>query len=283
MPDPRIVNTGALRSALVDLLRDANFSLPSPVMEAMERMKALESAPLAVMTLDILLENARIAEAEQLPLCQDCGVAVVFLEIGQDVSLEGCPIDEAINAGVEEAYKKFYLRKSVVSDPLRRVNTGTNAPAFIHCDIVPGDRVKMTAYVKGAGSENMTALKMFRPTDPVEKILDFIEEWVVSAGPNPCPPLFLGVGIGGTADTALINSKKAVFRGIPSTHPDPWYAELENRILDRLNRTGVGPLGFGGRSTAAAVFIKEAPAHIASLPVALNLNCHSFRYRDIVI
>jgi fumarate hydratase subunit alpha len=283
MPDPRVINTDLLRNALIDLLRDANFSLPPPVMKAMERMKERESAPLARMTLDILLENARIAEAEQLPLCQDCGAVLVFLEIGQDVSLEGRPLADAINSGVEEAYKKFYLRKSLVSDPLRRVNTGTNTPAFIHCDVVTGDRIKMTAYVKGGGSENMTALKMFRPTDPAEEIIDFIEEWVISAGPNPCPPLFLGVGIGGTADTALVNAKKAVFRGIPSTHPDPWYAEFEDRILDRLNRTGVGPLGFGGRSTAAAVFIKEAPAHIASLPVALNLNCHSFRYRDIVI
>ncbi len=283
MPEKRIVHTDSIKQAVIDLIHQAGFSLAGPVKDSLDLMKNRETGELAKMTMEILSENARIAEAEEIPLCQDCGMTMVFLEIGQEISLTGGFIHDAVNEAVKEAYSKFYLRKSVVSDPLARKNTGTNTPAVIHTGIAPGDRVKLIVYLKGGGSENMTGLKMFRPTAGVEDIIGFVEERVISAGPNPCPPLFVGIGIGGTADIAILNSKKAVLRGFPSTHENPYYAGLEERILERLNKTGIGPLGFGGHSTAAAVFIREAPTHIASLPVALNLNCHSFRYREIIL
>ena len=196
-------------------------------------------------------------------------MVIVFIEMGQAVLVEGS-LTAAVNSGVEEAYRKFSLRKSIVADPLKRNNTGTNAPAFMHVDLVERDRFAITVYLKGGGSENMSALKMFRPTDPAEAVIDFIEETVVQAGPNPCPPLFLGVGIGGTADTAMLNAKMAVLREAGTRHTDPFYADLEQRIEERLNVTGVGPLGFGGRSTVGWVYIRESPTHIAMLPVALN-------------
>ncbi len=246
-------------------------------------MRDAETEELAGMTLDIIIENAGIAKREKLPLCQDCGTVIVFLEIGQDVSIEGKPLYEAVNEGVETAYREHYLRKSIVGDPLRRANTGTNTPCAIHADIVPGDRITITVYLKGGGSENMTRLKMFNPTASVEEIIGFISSSVIEAGPNPCPPLFLGVGIGGTADTALVNAKKAVLRDPRNYHPDPFYADIEHRIEERLAAAGIGPLGFGGKSTAVKVFIKPAPTHIATLPVALNLNCHSLRYGTEVL
>ncbi len=273
----RTIQAYQISNAVVDLIYKASFNLPYAVEKRIDAMLKTEESELARTTLKILQENNGIAGAEGLPLCQDCGVVIVFIEIGQAVLVEGS-ITAAVNSGVEEAYKKFSLRKSIVADPLKRNNTGTNAPAFIHTDLTDGDRLSITVYLKGGGSENMSALKMFRPTDTAEAIIDFIEEIVVTAGPNPCPPLFLGVGIGGTADTAMLNAKKAVLREAGMRHPDPVYAGLEKRIEERLNATGVGPLGFGGRSTAAWVYIREAPTHIAMLPVALNMNCHSLRF-----
>ncbi|HQJ72841.1 MAG TPA: fumarate hydratase [Spirochaetota bacterium] len=276
----RTIQGYQISNAVVDLIYKASFSLPHAVEKRIDQMLKDEETDLARTTLKILRENNEIAGAEGLPLCQDCGVVIVFIEMGQSVLVEGS-LSAAVNSGVEEAYRKFSLRKSIVADPLKRGNTGTNAPAFIHTDLVEGDGLSLTVYLKGGGSENMSALKMFRPTDRTEAIMDFIEETVVRAGPNPCPPLFLGVGIGGTADTAMLNAKKAVLREAGTRHPDPAYAELERRIEERLNGTGVGPLGFGGRSTAAWVYIKEAPTHIAMLPVALNLNCHSLRFGTV--
>lgn len=262
---------------MVDLIYRASFNLPGRVKESFEEMMEREESDLAKTTLHVLIENSSIAAARGLPLCQDCGIAIVFLEIGQNAAVDGS-ISDAVNRGVEEAFRTYHLRASVVADPLKRNNTGTNAPAVIHTEMTEGDRVSVTMYLKGGGSENMSGLKMFRPTDSTETIIKFIEESVVAAGPNPCPPLFLGVGIGGTADTAMLNAKKAVLRGPGTRHRDPAYADLESRIEERLNRTGIGPLGFGGRSTVAGVFIREAPTHIAMLPVALNMNCHSLRY-----
>jgi len=246
-------------------------------------MRDEEGSPLARETLDILIQNDDIATNEQVPLCQDCGSVTVFIELGQQVCLEGDNLEESIHAGVADAYEKYYLRKSIVGDPLQRVNTGTNTPAFVHTDIVPGNSLKITVYLKGGGSENMSSLKMFRPTSTENEIIDYIAQTVLDAGPNPCPPLFIGVGIGGTSDTAMVNSKKAVLREPGTPHPLEYYADLENKILDAVNNTGVGPLGFGGNITAVAVFIREAPAHIATLPVAVNLNCHSLRYRSAVL
>jgi len=275
------LHTDRIREKVISLIREASFELPVQVRDCFRRMRDAETSPVARVTLDVILENADIAASREIALCQDCGAVVVFLELGQDVCLEGPALEDAVNSGVEEAYRKYNLRKSIVGDPLRRTNTGTNTPSFIHTDIVAGDRVRISLYLKGGGSENMSSLRMFRPTDPDNAIIDYIEETVIEAGPNPCPPLFVGVGIGGPADVAMINAKRAVLRGAGTEHPDPYYRDLEKRILERLNATGVGPLGFGGGATAGGVFIKTAPAHIATLPVALNLNCHSFRYRTV--
>jgi fumarate hydratase subunit alpha len=274
----RTISGSEVSNAIAGLIREASFTLPAAVEKRFDEMIAAETADTALDTLGVLKENSRIATAEGLPLCQDCGMVIVFVEIGSGVMIDGL-LDEAVNRGVEEAYRACYLRKSIVGDPLRRNNTGTNTPAFIHIEHTGIGRLGLTVFLKGGGSENMSSLKMFRPTATEEMILDHIERAVIDAGPNPCPPLFLGVGIGGTADTALLNAKKAVLRGPGTRHPDPFYAGLEDRMLERINRTGIGPLGFGGRHTAAGVFILEAPTHIATLPVALNMTCHSLRYR----
>ena len=279
----RTIHTDVIREAVDRLLYRANFVLPPEVREIFSGMKENEPGEIARMTLSVLEENALIAKEESLPLCQDCGAVIIFLELGQRVCLEGGNINDEIQCAVSDAYKKYYLRKSIVGDPLQRENTGTNTPCFIHTDIVPGNSLAITAYLKGGGSENMSRLKMFRPTASIEEISDFVEHSVIEAGPNPCPPLFLGIGIGGTADTAMLNSKKAVLRDLSSGNPDPYYDELEKSLCHRLNRTMVGPLGMGGRSTVAKVFIKPAPTHIAILPVALNMNCHSLRYAREVL
>jgi fumarate hydratase subunit alpha len=273
----RIIHTDQIKTAIEELIRSASFITPPEVKNIFTKMKEIETLPLAAETLTILIENINIAEKESIPLCQDCGSVIIFLEIGQELEITGDYLYDAVNSAVADSYKNFYLRKSIVADPLRRVNTGTNTPSFIHADIVPGNGLTIDVMLKGGGSENMSALKMFRPTDPVEKIINFIEETVIAAGPNPCPPLFLGVGIGGTADTAMLNAKKAILRNPSEHHSDPYYRDLEIKIMNRLNKTGVGPMGFGGASTTAGVYIKTAPTHIASLPVALNLNCHSLR------
>ncbi len=279
----RSIHTDAIHSAIIAELEKINFILAGEVVKAFSSMKDREESALAKKTLELLGENARIAGECRIPLCQDCGSVVIFMEIGQQLVIEGDALSTAVDAAVGEAYRKFYLRKSIVRDPLRRENTGTNAPAFLHTDIVPGDALRMMILLKGGGSENMTALKMLRPTASLDDIVEYIAGHVREAGPNPCPPLFLGIGLGGTADVAMVNSKKAVFRGLGTSHPDPFYAKLEQRIMDAANETGVGPLGFGGVSTVAAVFIREAPTHIASLPVALNLNCHSLRCSEAVL
>lgn len=273
----RTIHTDLIKSAVEELIFNANFIVPPAIKNIFSEMKNHETLPLASETIDILIKNMEIAEKETIPLCQDCGSVIVFLEIGQELEITGDYLYDAVNSAVAEAYNKFYLRKSIVSDPLHRKNTGTNAPAFIHADIVPGDSLTIDVMLKGGGSENMSALKMFRPTDSVDRIIDFIEETVIAAGPNPCPPLFIGIGIGGTADSAMLNAKKALLKDPSEHNPDPFYRDLEIRIMKRVNNSGVGPMGFGGKSSAAGVFIKTAPTHIASLPVALNLNCHSFR------
>jgi len=279
----RTIHTDEIKKAVEDLIYKANFIAPPEIRNIFTEMKDRETLPLASETLKILTENMDIAAEHEIPLCQDCGSVIIFLETGQELEITGDYIYDAINSSVAESYKKFYLRKSIVSDPLRRKNTGTNTPAFIHTDIVPGNSLTINLMLKGGGSENMSSLKMFRPTDSTDIIIDYIIETVIAAGPNPCPPVFLGIGIGGTADIALLNAKKALL-GDPLDHnPDSFYRDLELTILEKLNSTGVGPMGFGGRSTAAGVYIKAAPAHIASLPVALNLNCHSFRKGRITL
>ncbi|MCL1833615.1 MAG: fumarate hydratase [Leptospirales bacterium] len=279
----RTIHTDEIKIAVAEIIESISFTAPDEIKKIFQKMKSNESGVIGRETLQILTENIEIAEKEKIPLCQDCGSAIIFLNIGQGVLLEGEYLYDAINISVANAYNKLYLRKSIVSDPLRRKNTGSNTPAFIHTDIVPGDSVAIDVMLKGGGSENMSVIKMFLPTDSEDKIIDFIEEEVISAGPNPCPPIFLGIGIGGTADTAMLNSKKALL-GNPMEHnPDPFYRDLEIKIFNRINKSGIGPMGFGGDNSAAGVYIKEAPAHIASLPVALNMNCHSLRKGRIVL
>ncbi len=279
----RTVTTDTITAAVTELLRRANFELPAEVLQCLRSLREKEEDNAARSTLDIITENAAIARRESIPLCQDCGSVVIFAEIGQEVLLQGALLEDALNEGIRTAYGKFHLRTSIVRDPLRRNNTGDNTPGFVHTKIIPGDKVRITVYLKGGGSENMSALKMFNPTASIDDIISFIADTVTTAGPNPCPPLFLGVGIGGTADTAMLNAKKAVLRGAGTTHPDPFYADIEKRILAKVNDTGVGPLGYGGRSTAAGVYVLAAPTHIATLPVALNLNCHSLRFEAVEI
>lgn len=279
----RIIHTDEIKKAVEELIYNANFIVPPEVKQIFTRMKVGETFPLAAETLRIISENMDIAKEHEIPLCQDCGSVIIFLEAGQELEITGDYIYDAVNSAVAEAYNKFYLRKSIVEDPLRRKNTGTNAPAFIHTDIVPGSSLTIDLMLKGGGSENMSSLKIFRPTDSMDKIIDYIVETVIAAGPNPCPPVFLGVGIGGTADIALLNAKKALLVNPLDHNPDPFYRDLELVILEKLNNTGVGPMGFGGKNTAAGVYIKAAPAHIASLPVGLNLNCHSFRKGKVIL
>jgi fumarate hydratase subunit alpha len=279
----RTLHTDMIAAAVSMLIERTSFALPDHTLEIFTALRDAEENERAKSTMDVLLKNADIAALEHLPLCQDCGSTIVFAEIGQDVHLEGMPLSDAIHEGIRAAYEKYSLRKSIVADPLRRVNTNTNTPGFIHIDIVSGENVALTVYLKGGGSENASNLKMFNPTASEEEIIAYIVDAVMQAGPNPCPPIFLGVGIGGTADVALLNAKKAVLRGAGTRHADLYYARLEDELLRRINNTRIGPLGWGGRSTAAGVFIKEAACHIASLPVALNMNCHSLRYAKEVL
>ena len=279
----RTIHTSEIKKSIAEIIESINFTAQPEIKELFQDMKNKESGRIARETLHILTENIEIAEKEKIPLCQDCGSVIIFLSIGQDVEIAGEYIYDAINNAVADAYDKLYLRKSIVSDPLRRKNTGTNTPAFIHADIVAGNSLIIDVMLKGGGSENMSAMKMFLPTDSEDTIIDFIEEAVISAGPNPCPPIFLGIGIGGTADIAVSNSKKALLKYPLEHNPDPFYRDLEIKIFDRINKTGVGPMGFGGDNTTAGVYIKEAATHIASLPVALNMNCHSLRRGRMIL
>jgi fumarate hydratase subunit alpha len=279
----RTIHTDIIKKSIAEIIENINFIAPVEIKKIFQNMKSKESGIIARETLKILTENIEIAEKEKIPLCQDCGSSIVFLSIGQDVEIEGEYLYDAINHSVADAYNMLFLRKSIVSDPLRRKNTGTNTPAFIHVDIVSGNSLTIDVMLKGGGSENMSAMRMFLPTDSDDKIIDFIVEEIISAGPNPCPPIFLGIGIGGTADVAMLNSKKALL-GNPIEHnPDPFYRDLEIKTFNRINSTGIGPMGFGGDNSVAGVYIKAAPTHIASLPVALNLNCHSLRTGRMII
>ncbi|MDI9413129.1 MAG: fumarate hydratase [Bacillota bacterium] len=266
-----------------ELALEANFNLPKDVYNALLEAKEKETSPLGKSVIEIVLKNARVAKEEQLAICQDTGVVVVFAEIGQDVRIEGGLLADAINEGVRQAYEEGYLRKSVISDPVERINTADNTPAVIHFSLVEGDQLHLTLAPKGFGSENMSRLKMFKPTDDIELIKNFILDTVVEAGGNPCPPIIMGIGLGGTMEKAGLLAKKALFRKIGSKHPKKHLAELEEELLILINKTGVGPQGFGGSQTALAVFIEEFPTHIAGLPVAVNLNCHAARHAEAIL
>jgi fumarate hydratase subunit alpha len=230
-----------------------------------------------------LLKNADIARSEDVPMCQDTGFAVVFVELGQDVHIEGGALEDAINEGVRRGYTEGYLRKSIVGHPLERVNTGDNTPAVIHLKLVPGNKMKITVAPKGGGSENMSGIKMLKPAEGVEGVKKFVLDTVKAAGPNPCPPIIVGVGIGGTFEKCALLAKEALLRPVGTPSHRPEIARLERELLDEINSTGIGPQGLGGRFTALAVHIEIYPVHIASLPVAVNINCHASRHKEIVL
>lgn len=261
---------------------DANCHLPQDVKSRIECCKNQESWALGQEILERIVENYRIADRDNVPVCQDTGVACVFLDIGQEVHIKG-NLEDAVNEGVRQGYADGYLRKSVVADPLDRVNTKDNTPAMIYYNIVPGDKLTVTVAPKGFGSENMSAIKMLRPSDGYEGVKQFILQTVEAAGPNPCPPIVVGVGIGGTFDKAAFLAKKALMRPLDVRSEKPLYAKLEAELLEEINALGIGPQGFGGGTTALAVNIESFPTHIAGLPVAVNINCHVTRHKTEVL
>ena len=266
------------------LSMEVNYYLGDDLLAALRRAKEEEESPLGREVLDQILENAQVAAEEQMPLCQDTGMTVIYLELGQEVHLVGGDLTEAVNEGVRRGYEEGYLRKSVVENPFSaRMNTKDNTPAVIHTEIVPGDRLKITVLPKGGGSENMSYLKMLSPAAGRQGVIDFVVESVDKSGANPCPPTIVGVGIGGTADKAMDLVKRSLLREVGAPHPDPEVAKLERDILEAVNRLGIGPMGFGGRVTALAVHVETFPCHIASLPVAVNLQCHSARHKSTVL
>ena len=279
----REIDVSILTDTIERLCIDANTHLPEDVKCAIRDCRLREDGTIAQGILDNIIENFEIAHRECVPICQDTGMACVFLEIGQDVHLVGGDLTDAVNEGVRRGYAKGYLRKSVVADPVRRGNTGDNTPAMLYTEIVPGEAVKITLGPKGFGSENMSAIRMFKPSAGIEGIKDFILETVENAGPNPCPPIVVGVGIGGTFDKAALLAKKALMRPLGSAHPDPYYAALEREMLEKINALGIGPQGFGGKTTAIGVNIETMPTHIAGMPCAININCHVTRHKTEVI
>ena len=279
----REIEVSKVTDVVEKLCIDANNHLPGDVKCAIENCRACEDGDIAKGILDNIIENYNIADRENVPVCQDTGMACVFLEIGQDVHFVGGNLTDAINEGVRRGYDKGYLRKSVVGDPVRRGNTGDNTPAMIYTEIVPGDSVKITLGPKGFGSENMSAIRMFKPSAGLQGIKDFILETVEAAGPNPCPPIVIGVGIGGTFDKAALLAKKAIMRSLDVRNPDPFYADLEKEMLEKVNELGIGPQGFGGKTTAIGLNIETLPTHIAGMPCAININCHVTRHKTEVL
>lgn len=280
----RVIESKDVTEAVSALFQGANFLLPEDVKAAIRRAREAEQSPAGRQVLDTILENAELAARERRPLCQDTGSAVVFLELGQEVNITGGGLIESINEGVRQAYTDGYLRKSIVSQPFSaRVNTRDNTPAIVHTDIVPGDSLRITVLPKGAGSENMTRLGMLSPGQGREGVIEFVLKSVEEAGSNPCPPLVIGVGVGGTAEMALLLAKKALCQKVDRANPDGEIASLERDILRRVNDLGIGPMGYGGSTTALAVHVLAFPSHIASLPVGVSLQCHSARYREAVL
>ncbi len=271
-------------STIARLCKEANYFLGEDVLAALRKAREEEESPVARQILDQILENADIAAREELPLCQDCGLAIVFLQIGQEVHVSGGDLYQAVDEGVRQGYAEGYLRKSAVRQSFSaRVNTKDNTPAIIHTEIVPGDQLKITVAPKGGGSENMSRFVVLKPAQGRQGVVDFVVSAVEEAGSNPCPPTIVGVGIGGSVEKAMILAKRALLRTVGEPSPDPEVAELEKELLQRINETGVGPGGVGGRITSLAVHVETFPAHIASLPVAVNLQCHSARHKEAVL
>ena len=268
--------------AVAKLAMNTNYNLPKDVLDRLIEMRNEETAPLAISILDQIIANAGIARECELPLCQDTGVSVVFADIGEEARVDGGGLEAAVNEGVRRGYRDGGLRNSMVRDPLRRENTGDNTPAIMHLRLTGGDRLRIRFCPKGGGCENMSRLAMLTPGEGREGIVRFVTETVRAGGGRPCPPLVVGVGIGGNFERAALIAKEAVLRTIGERHPDPFYADLERELLDSINTLGIGPMGFGGRTTALEVFAEAAPCHIASMPVAVNIQCHSARHGEIL-
>ncbi|ENJ9654417.1 fumarate hydratase [Clostridium botulinum] len=279
----REISVNTIKKVVKKLCIEANYYLPKDVNDKIVQCREEETWNIAKEVLQTIEENIHIAKEENIPLCQDTGMACIFIEIGQDVHIIGGSLQDAINEGIAEGYKEGYLRKSVVSDPIERINTGDNTPAAIYYNIVQGDRIKITVAPKGFGSENMSKIAMLKPADGLEGIKNFVLDVVKEAGPNPCPPIVVGVGIGGTFDKCAYLSKKALLRPIDSRNKNKFYKGLEEELLEKINSLGIGPQGFGGKTTALAVNIETFPTHIAGLPVAVNVSCHVTRHKEEII
>lgn len=278
----REVHASQITAVVKKLCIESNLYLGEDVLAAFDRLEKLEESPVGREVFQQLKENARIAREEQVAICQDTGLAVVFVELGQDVHITGGDFNAAINEGVRQGYKEGYLRKSACHC-FSRVNTKDNTPAIIHLEMVPGDKIKITVAPKGGGSENMSTVMMLSPSEGVEGLKKRVVEWVKQAGSNPCPPVVVGVGIGGTYEQAALIAKKALLRPLGQKNPDPELAALEEDLLTRINNLGIGPQGLGGRITALAVHAEMIPCHIASFPLAINLNCHAHRHKEAII
>ena len=279
----RIINIKEITKTVKELSIEANYYLPDDIKEAIEKAEKNEKWPIANNILNKIIENSHIAAREKIPICQDTGIACVFVDIGQDVHIIGGNLEEAINEGVRQGYEEGFLRKSVVKDPLHRVNTNDNTPALIYYNIVPGDKVKIIVSPKGFGSENMSRIAMLKPSDGLEGVKNFVLETVRIAGPNPCPPIVIGIGIGGNFDKVAYLAKKALLRYVNEKNVDEFYGNLEKELLKEVNKIGIGPQGFGGKTTALALNIETYPTHIAGLPVAVNINCHATRHKERIL
>ncbi|MBN2103702.1 fumarate hydratase [bacterium] len=279
----REVAVSEITKAVKELCISANYYLGQDVLKRLEYCLETETSSAGRETLQKIIENAEIAGSEKMPLCQDTGFAVVFVDLGQDAHVTGGDLNDAIHEGVRQGYEHGFLRKSIVRDPIRRTNTNDNTPAVIHTEIVPGHRIKLTVASKGGGSENMSEVSMMAPAAGVEGVKKFVVDRVCRSGANPCPPVIVGVGIGGTFEKCAEIAKRALLRPVGSRHPDPFYQKLEEELLESINELGIGPQGFGGRCTALDVLIEVHPCHIASLPVAVNMQCHSARHKSVIL
>lgn len=277
------IYTDLIKDTIKNMCIEANTRLNPDISEAIKKAAEEEDSPLSKGILEDLLKNAEIAAKECIPICQDTGMAIIFMKIGQDVHITGKDLSDAVNEGVREGYKDGYLRKSVVLDPIKRGNTNDNTPAILYTEIVPGENIEITVAPKGFGSENMSAVKMLKPSDGEEGVINFVVETVKKAGSNPCPPIVVGVGIGGSFEKCAYLAKLALTRDINSKNPDEYYAELEETLLKRINALNIGPQGFGGKTTALGVNIETFPTHIAGMPVAVNISCHVTRHLTKII
>ncbi len=279
----RELNVKEISGVVKELCVKANYELGEDVYQCLKDNYANEPTKVGKEVLGMIVQNAEIARDEQVPICQDTGFAVVFVELGQEVHLVGGTLNDAVDEGVRQGYDEGYLRKSIVEDPLRRVNTKDNTPAIVHLELVPGDKVKIIVAPKGGGSENMSEVKMMKPADGEKGAKEFIIDRVTRSGGNPCPPIIVGVGIGGTFEKSAMLAKKALLRDVGTRNPDKYYADMEKELLEKINRIGIGPQGLGGKTTALEVFIEAHPCHIASLPVAVNINCHAARHKSATL